>query len=106
MSKPDEMADLIGTLGKFDPRTETVSCYEERSLLYLTANNTADENAGRRKAIFLSEVGRDIYQVLSDLCSPDKVASKTLDQLLKKLNQCLMIYHYTHRDIDWFSGLI
>ena len=39
----------------------------------------------RRKAIFLSEVERDIYQVLSDLCSPDKAASKTLDQLLNKL---------------------
>ena len=30
-------------------------------------------------------MGRDIYQVLSDLCSLDKAASKTLDQLLKKL---------------------
>ena len=53
--------------------------------MYLTANNIPDDNADRRKAIFLSEVGRDIYQVLSDLCSPDKAASKTLDQLLKKL---------------------
>ena len=62
-----------------------VSCYEERLLLYLTANNIPDDNADRRKAIFLSEVGRDIYQVLFDLCSPDKAASKTLDQLLKRL---------------------
>ena len=28
---------------------------------------------------------RDIYQQLSDLFIPDKVASKTLDQLLKRL---------------------
>ena len=35
--------------------------------------------------IFLSEVGRENLQVLSDLCSPDKAASKTLVQLLKKL---------------------
>ena len=53
MSKPDEMAGLIGTLGKFDPKTETVSRYEERLLLYMTANNIADDNAERRKAIFL-----------------------------------------------------
>ena len=53
-------------------------------LLYLTANNIADDNAYRRDAIFLSDVGRDIYQVLSDLCSSDKAASKTLDQLLMK----------------------
>ena len=63
-----------------------MTCYEERLLLYLTADNIADEHADSRKAIFLSEVGRDIYQVLSYLCSPpDKAASKTLDQLLKKL---------------------
>ena len=85
MSKPDEMARLIGTLGKFDPKTETVLCYEEPLLLYLTANNIADDNADRRKASFLSEVGKDIYQVLSDLCSPAKPATKTLQQLLKKL---------------------
>ena len=62
-----------------------MSCYEKPLLLYLTANNIADDNADRRKAIFVSEVGRDIYQVLSDLCNPDKAASKTLDQLLKTL---------------------
>ena len=55
-------------------------------LLFLTANNIPDSNADRRKAIFLIEVGRDIYQVLSELCSLDKAASKLLDQLLKKLN--------------------
>ena len=58
VSKPNKMAGLIGMLGKFDPKTETVSCYEERLLLlYLTANNIADDNTDRRKAIFLSEVG-------------------------------------------------
>ena len=54
--------------------------------MHLMANNIPDDNANRRNAIFQSEVGRDIYHVLSDLCSPDKAASKTLDQLLKKLN--------------------
>ena len=44
-------------MGKF---LETVSCYEERLLLCLTATNIADDNAG--KAIYLSDVGRDIYQ--------------------------------------------
>ena len=54
------MAGFIGTLGKFDPKTETVTSYEERLKLYLVANNIAanDANAERRKAIFLSEVGK------------------------------------------------
>ena len=73
MSNPDELAGPIGT---FDPKTETVSSYDERLLLYLTANNIPDNNPDRRKAI---------YKALSELCSRDKVASKTLDQLLMKL---------------------
>ena len=44
--------------GEFDPKTETVTSYEERLKLYLVANNIAtnDANAERRNAIFLSEV--------------------------------------------------
>ena len=61
-----------------------MSCYEERLQLYLKVNNIADDNADRREAIFLSEMGRDIYQVLSDFRSSVKAASQTLDQLLKK----------------------
>ena len=50
-------------------------CYEERLLLYLTANNIPDDNADRRKTIFLNEVA------LSNLCSRDKMASKTVDEI-------------------------
>ena len=55
------VGSLIGNLGKFDPKTETVTSYEERLKLHLVANNIAanDANAERRKAIFLSEVGKD-----------------------------------------------
>ena len=47
--------------------------------------NIAEDNADRRKAIVLSEVGTDFHQILSDLRSPEKPPSKTLKQLLKKL---------------------
>ena len=47
--------------------------YEEGLLLYLTVNNIAEDNADRRKAICY-EVGKDIYQLLPDLCSPEKPA--------------------------------
>ena len=81
------MACFIGALGKFDPKSETVGSYEERLKLYLIANDIA-ANAGneeRRKAIFLTEVGKEIFQVLSDLFSPGKPADKTLCELLKRL---------------------
>ena len=38
---------MIGTLGKFDPKTQTVSCYDERLLLYLTENDIANTRAKR-----------------------------------------------------------
>ena len=78
------MAGLIGTLGKFDAITETGTRYEERLLLFSTANNIAEDNADRRKTVFVSEQEKDIHQVLSDSCSPERPASKTLEQLLKK----------------------
>ena len=64
-----------------------MTSYEERLKLYLVANNTSanDEIAERRKAIFLSEVGKEIVQVLSHLFSPDKPADKTLAEHLKKI---------------------
>ena len=64
-----------------------MTSYEERLKLYLVANKTAanDENAERRKAIFLSEVGKEIFQVLSDLFSPGKPADKTLAEHFKKM---------------------
>ena len=85
-SRENKMAGLVSTLGKFDPKTETVTSYEERLKLYLVANNISanDENEERRKAIFLSEVGKEIFQVLSYLFSPDKPADKTLAEHLKK----------------------
>ena len=54
-------------------------------LLYLTENYIAEDNAYRRKTMFVSEPRKDIHQVLSNLRSHEKLASKTLEQLLKKL---------------------
>ena len=54
-------------------------------MFYLTANNIAEDNADWRKAIFLSETGKGIYLVMSDLCSPVKLANKILEQPLKKM---------------------
>ena len=62
------------------------------------ANNIPDDNADMRKAIFLSEVGRDIHQVLSDICSPDKAVSKTLDQLLKKWKEQMEFLNHLHSE--------
>ena len=66
-----------GTLEKFDPNTGTMSRDEEHLLLYLMANNIAEDNTDRREAIVHSEVEKNIYQVLSDVCSPETKARDT-----------------------------
>ena len=48
-SRENKMAGHIGTLGKFDPKTETVTSYEERLKLYLVANNIAAKDANTEK---------------------------------------------------------
>ena len=57
-------------------RKRRLTSYEERLKLYLVGNNRAanDAKAERCKAIFLSEEGKEIFQFLSDLFSPDKPA--------------------------------
>ena len=82
------MAALIGRLGQFDPKSETMDCYEQRLKLYLLANNVVESvaNADRRKAILLSEVGEIFFKYyLIYTNSPEKPADKSLEELFKKM---------------------
>ena len=47
---------------KFDPKTDTLTAYKERAMLYLDANNIPRE---RWAAIFLGALGKSTFQVLS-----------------------------------------
>ena len=51
-SRKNKMAGLIGTLGKFDPKTETVTSYEEWLKLYLVVNNIEANDANGAKLYF------------------------------------------------------
>ena len=72
---------LFGRVGEFIAERETFNTYVERMEMFLTANNiveTAGEGstqanrvvAERKGAIFLTEVGAEVYSTLSNLQVP------------------------------------
>ena len=94
------MASYIGNVGEFSKDKETFIAYVERMEMFFTANNIVEtpdsENATanrrivqQRKAIFLTELGPEVYSVLSNLLSPAKAKESTLEDIIRRLK-----YHY------------
>lgn len=62
------MADTVfGNLQEFQPDSETITAYLERTKVYFTANDIA---AGKRVAVLLSVIGAKTYTLLHSLTSP------------------------------------
>jgi transposase InsO family protein len=87
----------IGGVGPFKPEVETFESYMERLDMFFLANNIVETQAvegeaaavtearevvkTRKKAIFLSEVGPEVYGILSNLVAPQKPRDLTLAQI-------------------------
>ena len=80
---------LFGRVGEFNIERETFSAYVERMEMFFTANNiveTAGEGsaaanklvANRKRAIFLTEVGPEVYSTPSNLLAPAKLRTRYL----------------------------
>ena len=68
----------FGGIEFFDPDSESILAYLERMDLFLEANAVAEE---KKVAVVLSMVGSKAYQLLRNLCSPDKPQSKSYSDL-------------------------
>ncbi|XP_023210633.1 uncharacterized protein LOC111613518 [Centruroides sculpturatus] len=70
----------FGCLEEFDPThpSQWIS-YAERLDAYLTANNIEDEE--RKKAILLTACGRETYNLLRSLLSPNLPTTKSFQEL-------------------------
>ena len=88
----------FGTVGGFDSTRETFSAYVERFELFFEANdlvllggagnNEADAATGRkRKAIFLTEIGAEVFTLLSTVLSPRKPKDVNLDTIIGALKK-------------------
>ena len=71
---------ILGQLEAFDPATDTVSAYVERAVF---AVNGIAEN--KKVPIVLNAVGKQHYQLLSNLFAPSIPASKTLAEIVGAL---------------------
>lgn len=73
---------LIGTISEFDAEQTSWCSWAERLEQYFCANAIPPE---RQVAVFLTAAGAKSYDILRDLLFPEKPASKTLQELLRLL---------------------
>ena len=89
---------VLGYVGEFDPNSENFVVYCERLEQFFVANNigqcTADASADsitaaskRKVAVMISMIGKNVYSVLRDLCSPGNPKDKTFEELCEILQQ-------------------
>ena len=78
---------LVGTLGPFDQGTTQWSSYAERMEEYLLANGVTEER--KKVAILLSTIGSQTYDLLKDLYTPDKLNTKSIEEIVKELTEHL-----------------
>ena len=76
------MAVAAGSLESFDPKRHSFPKYVQRIKLYFEAKNIA---AGRQKSVFLSALGYETFEVLSNMVTAAELTSKTLDELVALL---------------------
>ena len=65
-----------GQFGEFNPQREDWTSYTERLQEYFIANGL--EDAAKKKAVLLSIVGAETYQLMRNLTAPAKTYRKVL----------------------------
>ena len=79
---------LLGHIEEFDPAVEEWKQYVERLEQFLQANDiTGADKAVKRRATFLSVIGRSAYNLLRSLLAPTKPTEKTYEQLVEVLTK-------------------
>lgn len=70
-----------GTVGPFEPSSETWTAYAERLEQYFIANDVV--SADKKRAVLLSVCGPTTYQLIRNLLAPTKPTTKSFDELVK-----------------------
>ncbi|XP_019859677.1 PREDICTED: uncharacterized protein K02A2.6-like [Amphimedon queenslandica] len=76
------MAVASSALEPFDAKRHSFPKYVQRIKLYFEANSIP---AGKQKSVFLSALGYDTFEVLSNMVSAEELNSKSLDDLVTLL---------------------
>ena len=79
---------LLGHIEHFVPAVEEWTQYVERLEQFFVANDvTGEDKAVKRRATFLSLVGRSAYNLLRSLIAPAKPTDKTFGELVSVLTK-------------------
>ncbi|XP_031347140.1 uncharacterized protein K02A2.6-like [Photinus pyralis] len=77
---------LIGSMHKFDVKSDEWIVYQEQLEQFFEVNNIRDTQTDKKQvAALLSLIGSDTYKVLRDLCTPSLPKSKSYEELCKLL---------------------
>ena len=74
-----------GRIGEFNAQREDWTSYTERLQEYFAANGI--EEAAKQKAVLLSVVGAETYQLMRSLTAPQKPTEKTFEQLVTTVQE-------------------
>ena len=82
------MSGIIGNIGEFMVNgKESFESYEERMNLFFSANGITDAN--RKKSVFLTVSGAELYQLVRSLTSPGKPSDRTYDEVIELVKKHL-----------------
>ena len=97
---------LFGRVGEFIAERETFCSYVERMEMFFTANNIVETTgegstqvnrvvAERKRAIFLTEVGAEVYSTVSNLLAPVKPKDTPFTEIVSALEK-----HYNPKPLE------
>ena len=78
---------IVGAVGSFDPTTNQWVSYIEQMAEFFLANDIKEDR--KKVAVLISTVGSKTYELLKDLCSPDKPNAKSFEALVTCLQNHL-----------------
>lgn len=73
----------LGNLENFDPESDSWTNYKERLSFYFQANEIDDPE--KKKALFVSVIGKSLYEIIKKLIFPSDVTRKSLEEILDSL---------------------
>ena len=100
------VSGLFGRVGEFNAERETFNAYVERIEMFFTANNIVETTgegstqtnrvvADRKRAIFLTELGPEVYSTLSNLLAPAKAKDTSFTDIVRLLEK-----HYNPKPLE------
>ena len=78
---------MLGNLREFDPKKEPVEDFDEHFEFYYVAKGSHDDNAAKKKAMFITLLGQENFAKFKVLASPTTMNNLTLDATVPLLSQ-------------------